>query len=85
MSVCSLSSLPPLTPEFLFCPIAYTSIDSAQTGELIKPVLADVPFGYRQHEEVIQCILQGKPPVCSGHDGLRALSVVEKILGKASM
>ena len=68
-----------------FGPLAYTSIDSAQPGELIKPVLADVPFGYRQHEEVIQCILQGKPPVCSGHDGLRALSVVEKILDKASM
>lgn len=67
-----------------FGPLAYTSVDSEHPGELIKPVLADVPFGYKQHKDVIDCILKGAKPASSGYDGLRALSVVEEILHKAS-
>lgn len=64
-------------------PLAVTSTSVGKPGEMVFPALETVPFGYRQHKEVIDCILEDKEAICSGEDGVAALKIVQEVLKKA--
>lgn len=64
-------------------PLAVTSPGVSSPGSMTYPLLESVPFGYRQHKEVIDCILQDAAPICTGTDGLKTLQTVEAILATA--
>lgn len=61
-------------------PLAVASSDLGKDGAMIMPTLSVQPFGYRQHKEVIDCILNNQEPVCRGEDGVAALKIVQTIL-----
>ena len=47
------------------------------------PALDVVPFGYRQHREVIDAVRFDRPPTSTGADGLYTIEMVEQILQSA--
>ncbi len=64
-------------------PLAVTSPALAVEGSMVYPPLAAVPFGYKQHRAVIDCMCHGGEVECTGEDGLYTLEMVEKILDMA--
>lgn len=61
-------------------PLAVTSPGVSKPGDMTYPALEPVPFGYRQHLEVIETVLTDGTPVCTGTDGLYTIEKVEQIL-----
>ncbi|HIT54318.1 MAG TPA: Gfo/Idh/MocA family oxidoreductase [Candidatus Fimivicinus intestinavium] len=64
-------------------PLAVTSPGVSQAGSMTFPALAAVPFGYRQHREVIDAVRFDRAPTCTGADGLYTIETVERILQSA--
>ncbi len=57
-------------------PLAVSGIVFDSSQDLVFPVLDIKPLGYRQHREVIDCLLEDKEPLCTGEDGRRAVSFI---------
>lgn len=64
-------------------PLAVTSPALSDSGNMVYPHLPVIPFGYKQHKEVIDCLLYDQAPSCTGLDGLYTLKMVEDILSNA--
>ena len=64
--------------------LAVTSPSLAEEGSMVYPPLKTVPFGYKQHRAVIDCMCNDTEPECTGEDGLYTLEMVEKILNMAA-
>lgn len=64
-------------------PLAVTSPGVSQAGSMTFPALDVVPFGYRQHREVIDAVRFDRPPTSTGADGLYTIEMVEQILQSA--
>jgi UDP-N-acetyl-2-amino-2-deoxyglucuronate dehydrogenase len=65
-------------------PLAVSGMAGTEKGALSFPPLNVVPFGYRQHKNIIDAIINDTDPVCGGYDGLRTIEIVEAILRTAN-
>lgn len=63
--------------------LAVTSPGVSEKGSMTFPALDTVPFGYKQHREVIDAIIYDKEPESTGEDGLYTIKTVEQILQSA--
>lgn len=53
---------------------------SKHPENIIFPALDQIPFGHKQHKEVIDTILNDSEPIATGEDGKYTLMIVNKIL-----